>query len=43
MTLLIHLLMRLTTMFERGVVVEEPSDEPQLLSEEITHNSSELE
>ena len=36
MTLLIHLLMRLTTMFERGVVADEAPDDIDKLSEDVT-------
>jgi hypothetical protein len=43
MTLLIHLLMRLTTIFERGVPADEPPANTQLISEEIPSNSLEKE
>jgi hypothetical protein len=41
MTLLIHFLMRLTTMFERGEIVDETAADPQPLPEEIVHNNPE--
>jgi len=39
MTLLIHFLMCLTTMFERGVPVEEPPSNAQQLSEGMPSNN----
>jgi hypothetical protein len=41
MTLLIHFLMRLTTMFERGIVVDKTSANHQQLPDEIVHNNPE--
>jgi len=43
MTLLIPLLLRLTTLFERGVRTEEPSADAQLVFEEVAVNPPEKE
>ena len=43
MTLLIPLLLRLTSLFERGRPIEEPAAEAHLVSEEVSAISSEKE